>query len=242
MSTYASPLIGGSLAKPSDRFPTLFGGEFWKQYPYFLPCLAAATITFIPFLATLFFFKEVGIAQPICLLPSDILQSLASLSHPAEASERIPFASTIDKPLPLRQLISYPLFISVANFACLEFLHTSQSALIPLFLAMPIKIGGLGFDPRRIGYILGTYQAVTAVFMATYFPKIVRYLGERRTYVHAISTFPLLWVILPVMNLYARHSGISTGVWSGIVLWIVPKTSTDMAFGSFLFLIQVLGD
>jgi len=161
--------------------------------------------------------------------------SAASLSLPAEASEGIPFASSVDKPLPLRQLLSYPVFISVANFACLEFLDTSQSALIPLFLAMPIKIGGLGFDPRRIGYILGVYRAVTAMFMATYFSKIVRYLGERRTCVLAISTFLLLWVIFPVINLFARHSGISIGVWTGNFLWIVPKTSADMAFGSFLF-------
>jgi len=101
---------------------------------------------------------------------------------------------------------------------------------------MPIEIGGLGFDPGRIGYILGVYRAVTAGLMATYFSTIVRYLGERRTYVLAISTFTLLWVLFPVMNLCARHSGISTGVWIGIFIWIVLKTSADMAFGSFLFL------
>ena len=104
---------------------------------------------------------------------------------------------------------------------------------------MPIEIGGLGFDPRHIGYILGVYRAVTAVFMATYFPKIVRYLGERRTYVLAMSTFNLLWVLFPLMSLHARHYGISTGVWTGIVLWIVPVASTEMAYGSFRFFVTL---
>ena len=110
---------------------------------------------------------------------------------------------------------------------------------------MPIEIGGLGFDPRRIGYVLGAYRAVAAIFMATYFSNIVRYLGERRTYILSMATFHLLWVLFPVLNLCARHYGISTSVWTGIVLWAIPTASTDMAYGpfrfSFIFLIHVMG-
>ena len=42
-----SPLIGGSFSKPSDRYPLLFNSRFWKEYPYFLPCLVAAAIAII---------------------------------------------------------------------------------------------------------------------------------------------------------------------------------------------------
>jgi len=173
-----------------------------------------------------------------------MLQSATSLSHLGEASAGIPFTSSTDKPPPLRQLLTYPVIISVVNFAYLEFLSSSHGALVPLFFAMPIEIGGLGFDPRRIGYILGVYRAITAVFMATYFSKIVRYLGERRTYILSMATFLLLWVLFPVMNLCARHYGISTSVWTVIVLWVVPTASTDMAYGSFrfFFLIQIVED
>jgi len=188
----------------------------------------------------LFFFKEV---RPSVLLPAHLrqtFQSATSLSRPVEASEGIPFASSLDNPLPLRQLLTYPVFICIVNYACLEFLDSSHCALLPLFFAMPIEIGGLGFDPRRIGYIMGVYRAVTAVFMATYFSKLVHYLGERRTYILSMATFHMPWVLFPVMNLRARHHGISTSVWMGIVLWIIPTTSTAMAFGSFpLFLFLV---
>jgi len=77
---------------------------------------------------------------------------------------------------------------------------------------MSIEIGGLSFEPRRTGYILGIYRAVTALFMATYFSKMVYYLGERQARVLAISTFQPLWVLFPVMKIYARHSGISFSV------------------------------
>jgi len=100
---------------------------------------------------------------------------------------------------------------------------------------MPIEIGGLGFDPRHIGYILGVYRGVAAVFMATYFSKFVHYLGERRTFILSMATFYMAWVLFPVINLRARHHGISTSVWMGIVFWIVPMASTAMAYGLFRF-------
>ena len=97
---------------------------------------------------------------------------------------------------------------------------------------MPIEIGGLGFDPRRIGYVLGAYKAVAAIFMATYFSKIARYLGERRAYVLSVATTQLFWILFPVMNICARYYGISTSVWTGIFFWIILTTSTEMAYGS----------
>lgn len=54
------PFVGGTLAKPTERFPKFFSGDFWRQYPYFLPCLVAATLVFTSFLITMSLFKEVG--------------------------------------------------------------------------------------------------------------------------------------------------------------------------------------
>ena len=158
-----------------------------------------------------------------------------SATRPVQTSEGIPLVSPLDKPLPLRQLLTYPVFISLANFAYLQFLDSSHTALAPLFFAMPIEIGGLGFDPRHIGYIMGISRAINAIFMASFFSKLVRYLGERWTYVLAMSTFQLLWFLFPMMNICARYYGISTGVWTGILLWIIPATSSDIAFGKFYF-------
>ena len=53
------PLIGGSLARPSDRFPRLFSGRFWQEYPYFLPCLVTGSFVFLAWFVVLVFFKEV---------------------------------------------------------------------------------------------------------------------------------------------------------------------------------------
>ena len=54
-----SSFIGGGLARPGDRFPNVFTSQFWKQYPYFLPCLVVAMITIQSFLIVQFLLKEV---------------------------------------------------------------------------------------------------------------------------------------------------------------------------------------
>lgn len=54
-----SPLMGGSLSRPSERFPEVFGGNFWREYPYFLPCVATSSFVLAAFLVTLCLFKEV---------------------------------------------------------------------------------------------------------------------------------------------------------------------------------------
>ena len=53
-----SPLIGGVLSRPQDRWPQTFSHDFWDDYPYFLPCLAAAFFTCFSFVMTGLFLEE----------------------------------------------------------------------------------------------------------------------------------------------------------------------------------------
>jgi len=95
---------------------------------------------------------------------------------------------------------------------------------------MPIDIGGLGFDPKRIGYILGSYRAIAALFMATCFPMTVHHIGERRVFVLAMSSFLVLWALFPLINICARWYGIGITVWTGIVFMLIPIICMDMAY------------
>ena len=54
------PLIGGSLSRPAEKFPETFGhSEFFRTYPYFLPCAIPATFTIICWTVVFFFLEEV---------------------------------------------------------------------------------------------------------------------------------------------------------------------------------------
>ena len=59
-----SPLAGGSLSRPHERFPALFGNRFWEEYPYLLSCLFPAAFCAFCFVLTWLFLKEVrGLAK-----------------------------------------------------------------------------------------------------------------------------------------------------------------------------------
>jgi len=57
-------VIGGTLEHPVKRFPNVFLGEFWSQFPYFLPSAVAAAFAMICFLTILFFLNEVSRNSP----------------------------------------------------------------------------------------------------------------------------------------------------------------------------------
>jgi hypothetical protein len=54
-----SPFIGGVLSRPQDRWPDRFSHPFWAEYPYFLPCLAAATYALLSLILSALYLKEV---------------------------------------------------------------------------------------------------------------------------------------------------------------------------------------
>ena len=142
-----------------------------------------------------------------------------------------------DKPLPLRKLLTYPVVLSVANYTALAFLSICTVALLPLFLAMPLAIGGLNLSPSAIGYIIGSFGLVDAVFQIFYFSPIVRRWGERVVFIAAMSTFIPIFLMFPVINFLAREWGQSSfGVWIMLGFLVALLTLSDMAFGMLVCL------
>lgn len=55
-----SPLIGGASSNPANSFPNLFGHDFFRTYPYFLPGCIASVIALAGAIFGYFFLEEVG--------------------------------------------------------------------------------------------------------------------------------------------------------------------------------------
>ena len=143
-----------------------------------------------------------------------------------------------DKPLPLRKLLTYPVVLSIANYIALAFLSICALSLLPLFLAMPLDIGGLDLSPSVIGYITGSYGLIDALFLMLFFSPIVRRWGERAVFIAAMSTFIPIFLMFPVINFLARGWGQSSfGVWILLVFLVMLLTLTDMAFGMLICLL-----
>ncbi|PBL04236.1 MFS general substrate transporter [Armillaria gallica] len=214
------PLIGGTFARPHERFPEIFSSAFWEQYPYFLPCLVSSFFVFVSFLITLVLFKET--------VPKHRRRSRSYDSIETQNSSK-----KRNEPVPLRGLLIFPVLISVANYVTLAFLNIAFNALFPLFLAMPPSIGGLGMPPSTIGYIMGVYGASTGIFQFFFFAKIVRGLGERRVFINGMLALPLMFALFPIIS----FCGGTPWIWVGIACIIMLSIIMDMSYGAiFMFI------
>ena len=74
--------MGGTLSRPHERFPKYFDAPFWKEYPYFLPCLATSSFMLIIFVITLCLFKEVSRSPPPPIDDNQLLNDLQYVDSP----------------------------------------------------------------------------------------------------------------------------------------------------------------
>ncbi|KAJ8072018.1 hypothetical protein PM082_015576 [Marasmius tenuissimus] len=221
VGAFCGPVLGGAFARPQDRFPGAFKGRFWRDFPYFMPCLVVASFTLAVVVVSIIFFKE---SAPI---------KKRSRTVASEATDNI----KRDGPLPLRDLFIFPVIISISNYVSLAFLDIAFNALLPLFLAMPISIGGLALPPSTIGYIMGVLGGSTGLFQFFYFAKITHWLGSRRMFINGIGTFVVMFALMPICNVIARaHGGVDGWCWGIIALIVVSAVVMDLAYGSiFMF-------
>ncbi|KAF8875928.1 major facilitator superfamily domain-containing protein [Infundibulicybe gibba] len=203
------PLVGGTFARPREQFPRVFGGQFWQDYPYFLPCLVASSFVCVSFIIGLLFLKETA---PKRVIDRGRFPLASGGVTPADA----PPVCSHSEVLPLRDLLVRPVVISISNYMALAFLDIMLNALLPLFFAMPIHIGGLGFKPSTIGYIMGLYGL--ALWRTARFPG-------------GIMLFMPMFLLFPVMSLIARRSGVNFAVKLIIALLLSLMGFMEMAFG-----------
>ncbi|RDB23784.1 Protein ZINC INDUCED FACILITATOR-LIKE 1 [Hypsizygus marmoreus] len=82
------PLVGGTLAGPVERWPAAFGAmKFFKDYPYFLPCIVA---TSVPLFAFLFAFLGLKETLPSAVERQSQIEALKLLAEADEAGSPIP--------------------------------------------------------------------------------------------------------------------------------------------------------
>ncbi|EIW79418.1 MFS general substrate transporter [Coniophora puteana RWD-64-598 SS2] len=212
------PFVGGVLVKPADRWPHVFSNQFWREYPYFLPCLAASVFTVFAILVIALFLKET--------LPSKKSKKPAL----SEASED-PRPATEDAPLPMRALFVPSILIPVGNYGLLAFTEIAYLALQPLFYSTPTELGGLGFSPAIIGLWLGLFGLFDGLTQALFFAPIVNRVGAKWMFNLSNTFFIPIIALFPIMSWYVTRWGVDTFIWACLALQLIFQIIMDMAFG-----------
>jgi len=209
-------VVGGSLARPHDHFPEMFSSQFWINYPYFLPYAILTIFSVIGVVVVTLYLNETVRGGYF-----DHLTTALRRRGDDDASEPLLGASgsgiqTTDvneEPVPLKDLLNIRVLMPVISYACLCSLQSGSTAIQPLFLAMPIDIGGLGLPSRQIGYILGTFHICNGIFQVVMLGRLVGRFGVKAVFLAAMSAFIPIYALSPVMNLIVRRNGFSYIVW-----------------------------
>ncbi|KAF8630252.1 hypothetical protein AX15_003029 [Amanita polypyramis BW_CC] len=226
------PIIGGSLSRPAERFPSLFGNnEFLKKYPYFLPCAVPASFSLLAWLVTFLFLKET-VKHPVPA--SRLLKGLGKKHSRGDELENIPDE---EKPLPLRSLLNRKVVTAAANYACLSLIDISFRAIQPVFFSTPIEDGGLGLSPAMIGNILSAFGILNGIFQVFFFAKVNDKFGTKNIFIFGIAAGFPIFALFPVINYFARTS-YGIGVILAVALQVVISVLTSLSYGAVFIFIQ----
>jgi hypothetical protein len=236
------------LARPTERFPDLFGENiFLKKYPYFLPCAIPATFTLIAWLVTFLFLKET-LPAPISIsrllnITSErkkltLQDAIGSTTVPRQNSKTVQNfvddCPQAERPLPLRSLLTPRVLIAAGNYASLSLVDIAFRAIQPVFLSTPIDLGGLGMPTSSIGTLLSGQGILNGIFQVFFFAKIHDRWGSKTTFIAGISTVIPGFIMFPVANALARTQGYSIAVWVAIALQTIASVTLGLSYGQCL--------
>ncbi|KAH8114502.1 MFS general substrate transporter [Phellopilus nigrolimitatus] len=181
--------VGGLLSHPERNFP-LFGGSFWKAYPYAFPCLFSASFAALATIAGCFTLKETK--------PKKI-QKVED--YGAASGDGIQMKSK--KQSAWRAVLTPHVISVISSLSTMVIASEMLFALYPLFAFTPIESGGLGLSEAAIGAHMAVRSFISIVLMFAFSPLQSR-LGTMRTYRYAMLFWPFNIAFFPILNVLAR--------------------------------------
>ncbi|KAG2147025.1 major facilitator superfamily domain-containing protein [Suillus cothurnatus] len=238
LGTLVGPLVGGSLSRPVDRFPEIFGrSKLLKIYPYLLPCAVPAIFALVAWLVTYCRFKEsVPMRAPLWglikgrllrhshakpLPPSRNALAISEVANPEEVPP---------KPLPLCALLTSKVLTVTASYVTMALFYMAFSSVLPVFYSTPIELGGLSLDPPHIGAILAVSGVAHGVFQLLFYARLHDRFGARAIHIAGVvSGIPII-ILFPVINALARVHGLGLAVWLSVGVQHSLVTSLVMCY------------
>jgi len=161
------------------------------------------------------------------------VESLASTIRAGDQPLLRPHKADIDRPLPLRQLLTRDVIVAGGNFAMISVVDIIYRAVLPVFLATPSKLGGLDMSPSKIATVLSIHGIASGLFEMFFFARIVNFIGEKRTYLLGVSMCVGEFALFPLLSVMAAQNGsTSRAVWTILGLQLTFAAASNIAYGA----------
>ncbi|OTA07456.1 MSF permease [Trichoderma parareesei] len=203
---FLGPIIGGALADPAEQFPGVFGGiQLFEDYPYLLAGVAITIINIVSIALSALYLEET-------LEPEDSHHPTTPGGGGASsASATTTTTATATTPpsrphrLSTRELLKAPgVGIVIWVYTHVMFLAFAFTAILPVYLFTPVRLGGVGFSPFQNSLWMAVQGASQATWLIVAFPFLQRRIGTKGSMKACVAVYPLFFVGYVVMNLLLR--------------------------------------
>ncbi|KAG2359973.1 hypothetical protein BDR07DRAFT_1487623 [Suillus spraguei] len=214
LAAIIGPIAGGSLSRPTDRFPEIFGrSELLKTYPYLLSCAVPVICASIACLITYFCLKESVSTRTSIVdliqewLPQSYAEPFTTSSNAMASYEEANSEEISPKPLPLR-----------------------SSTHPAIFYATSIELGGLSLDPSRIGAILATSALFGNAFHVFFYSRLHDHFGAYAILMTGLASGIPVVILFPIINALAQAYGVGWAVWLAISIQHMLIAVLDLSY------------
>ncbi|KAI1749111.1 major facilitator superfamily transporter [Xylaria castorea] len=210
LGIFIGPLLGGALADPARLYPSIFKGVwFFEEFPYALSSLVIGVIGLTAVVTSALFLEET--------LPREKTQS------DDEVGAQVPRhrASTWD-------LLTAPgVGIVLYNYGHAMLLAFAYTAVVPVFWATAVDLGGLGFSPLQISLFMGLTGLSQTVWLLLVFPPLQRRLGTNGVMRLCGAAYPFFLGLMPLLTIVLRYHT-SAG---DTAFWVIAPTLLSLGPG-----------
>jgi hypothetical protein len=106
------------------------------------------------------------------------------------------------------------------------------TAVNPVFLYTPVRLGGIGFTPELIAIFVALAGASQAVWLLLVFPRLHKRIGAQGVLYYCACVWPLFFGSSVVFNILLRHH-LKAAFWATAPLTLVLGSGVAMAFSMF---------
>lgn len=199
LGIFLGPILGGILASPAEQYPGVFGRwRFFVDYPYALPGFVTGAIAATSFVACALLLDET-------LKSKKGGDSDSPCSSSSSATATAEEAQPQDPPLSTSDLLSSPgVGIVLWSYGHVMFLAFAFTALIPVVLFTPVRLGGAGLTPSQISVFMAIQGASQSAWMLLAFPALQKRLGTNGVMRACANVYPLFFASYVVLNQLLR--------------------------------------
>ncbi|CAH9073335.1 unnamed protein product [Cuscuta epithymum] len=166
------PAIGGFLAQPAEKYPSLFSGNsLFGRFPYLLPCLCISVLAFIVTVFT--FCLPETMHRHDSTDPSSGHHSYKALEAASQvASEEN--ISTSKKSI----LRNWPLMSSIIVYCVFSLQEMAYTQIFSLWSESPRRLGGLNYSSDDVAMVLAISGSSVLIFHLFVYPFVERTVGS----------------------------------------------------------------